>query len=64
MKEIIARSFYVVCLSIGILVQLFVVKSLLLYEGYLMVGLSIVTPMLILVSAKLLISEEILCKSK
>ena len=64
MKEIIERSFYVVCLSIGILVQLFVVKSLLLYEGYLMVGLSIVTPMLILVSAKLLISEEILCKSK
>ena len=64
MKEIIARSFYVVCLSIGILVQLFVVKSLLLYEGYLMVGLSIVTPMLILVSAKLLISKEILCKSK
>ena len=64
MKEIIARSFYVVCLSIGILVQLFVVKSLLLYEGYLMVGLSIVTPMLLLVSAKLLISKEILCKSK
>ena len=64
MKEIIERSFYVVCLSIGILVQLFVVKSLLLYEGYLMVGLSIVTPMLILVSAKLLISKEILCKSK
>ena len=64
MKEIIARSLSVVCLSFGILIQIFVVQSLLSYEGYLMVGLSIVTPMLILVSAKLLISKEILCKSK
>lgn len=54
-REIVGRSVCVVCLCIGILLQIFIVRNMLLYEGYLMVGLSIVVPMLILVSAKLLI---------
>ena len=54
-REIVGRSVCVVCLCICILLQIFIVRNMLLYEGYLMVGLSIVVPMLILVSAKLLI---------